>query len=105
MAVPDWLGRRRLLGERGGGEGGAEETGIIAEPVSIIAVLDGLRLGFTAVPLYSVVFYCRSLGGTLAAHPLETSDVGWFSEDNLPNPVVGYDRWGPAAFAAIRGEP
>ena len=82
----------------------AEETGIIAEPVSVIAVLDGLRLGFTAVPLYSVVFYCRSLGGTLAAHPLETSDVGWFSEDNLPTPVVGYDRWGPTAFAAIRGE-
>ena len=27
-----------------------EETGIIAEPVRLIAVLDGLRLGFTRVP-------------------------------------------------------
>ena len=26
-----------------------EETGILAEPVRIIAVLDGLRLGFTTV--------------------------------------------------------
>src|SRR5262245_20402467 len=35
-----------------------EETGIDAEPVRLIAVLDGLRLGFTSVPLYSLVFHC-----------------------------------------------
>jgi hypothetical protein len=23
----------------------------------------------------------------------------------MPFPIVGLDRWGPAAFAAIRGEP
>src|SRR2546430_6206340 len=40
-----------------------EETGILAEPIRLIAVLDGLRLGFTTVPLYSLVFYCRALGG------------------------------------------
>src|SRR5205809_5043692 len=53
-----------------------EETGIIAVPERIIAVLDGLRLGFTSVPLYSLVFHCRALGGELKAHPLETRDVG-----------------------------
>ena len=41
-----------------------EETGIIAEPVRLIAVLDGLRLGFTRVPLYSLLFYCRAVGGS-----------------------------------------
>lgn len=82
-----------------------EETGIEAEPLRLIAVLDGLRLGFTTVPLYSLVFYCRAVGGSLLRHPLETRDVGWFSEDALPTPLAGADRWKATAFAAIRGEP
>src|SRR4051812_8768981 len=81
------------------------ETGIVAVPERIIAVLDGLRLGFTSVPLYSLVFHCRAVGGELKAHPLETADVGWFPPHALPQPIVGVDRWGPQAFAAIRGEP
>ena len=81
-----------------------EETGIDIEPLRLIAVLDGLRLGFTRIPLYSLVFHCRAVGGELAAHPLECADVGWFAEDSLPFPLAGFDRWGPAAFAAIRGE-
>jgi ADP-ribose pyrophosphatase YjhB (NUDIX family) len=81
-----------------------EETGVTCEPLRLLAVLDGLRLGFTAVPLYSLVFHCRATGGELAAHPLETSDVGWFAEDDLPSPLAGFERWGPSAFAAIRGE-
>lgn len=81
-----------------------EETGIESEPVRLIAVLDGLRLGFTRIPLYSLVFYCRATGGTLNPHPLECQDVGWFSPDKLPNPLVGVERWGEHVFAAIRGE-
>ena len=83
----------------------AEETGIEVEPVRVIGVLDGLRLGFTRIPLYSVVFHCRALGGTLRAHPLECLDVGWFPEEALPSPLAGVDRWRTTAFAAIRGEP
>ncbi|MEO5678920.1 MAG: NUDIX hydrolase N-terminal domain-containing protein [Acidimicrobiales bacterium] len=82
-----------------------EETGITCEPLRLIAVLDGLRLGFTTVPLYSLVFHCRATGGRLQAHPLETRDVGWFAEDDLPSPLTGFARWGAQAFAAIRGEP
>jgi ADP-ribose pyrophosphatase YjhB (NUDIX family) len=82
-----------------------EETGIHCEPIRLIAVLDGLRMGFTRIPLYSLVFHCRATGGDLDAHPLECADVGWFAEDALPEPLTGYDRWGPQAFAAIRGEP
>ena len=81
-----------------------EETGIICEPLRLIALLDGLRLGFTRVPLYSLVFLCRAVGGDLKAHPLETADVGWFGEDKLPQPIAGVDQWGPHAFRAIRGE-
>ena len=81
-----------------------EETGIQVEPVQLIAVLDGLRLGFTRIPLYSLVFHCRVLGGELAAHPLECSDVGWFAEDALPFPLAGVEGWREVAFAAIRGQ-
>jgi ADP-ribose pyrophosphatase YjhB (NUDIX family) len=81
-----------------------EETGIEVEPVRLIAVLDGLRLGFTRVPLYSLLFYCRAIGGELQAHPLECRDVGWFTRDTLPAPLVGSDRWGEHVFAALNGE-
>jgi ADP-ribose pyrophosphatase YjhB (NUDIX family) len=81
-----------------------EETGISCEPVRLIAVLDGLRMGFTRIPLYSLVFHCRTLGGELDPHPLECADVGWFAEDALPTPLAGFERWGDHAFAAIRGE-
>jgi len=81
-----------------------EETGIEVEPVRLIAVLDGLRLGFTRIPLYSLVFHCKAVGGELEAHPLECRDVGWFGPDGLPSPLVGYERWGEHVFAAIHGE-
>jgi len=81
-----------------------EETGMEVEPVRLIAVLDGLRLGFTQVPLYSLVFHCRVIGGELCRHPLECLDVGWFAEGNLPEPLAGATRWSVPAFQAIRGE-
>ena len=48
-----------------------EETGIEVEVVRLIAVLDGLRIGISRIPLYSLVFQCRPVGGELRAHPLE----------------------------------
>ncbi len=80
-----------------------EETGIEVEPVRLLGVFDGLRRGFTAVPLYSMMFYCRATGGALKAHPLECRDVGWFSRDNLPEPMIRPERWAPMAFRAIDG--
>lgn len=81
-----------------------EETGIIAEPVRLIGVLDGMRLGVSRIPLYSLIFLCRAVGGELATHPLECLDAGWFSYQNLPSPIIGADRWAEPIFAAIRGE-
>jgi len=81
-----------------------EETGIEVEPVSLIAVFDGLRLGFARLPLYSLVFHCRMLGGELAGHPLETRQVGFYPRDALPQPLAGGARWVDTAFAAINGE-
>ncbi|MGO9558501.1 MAG: NUDIX hydrolase N-terminal domain-containing protein [Acidimicrobiales bacterium] len=81
-----------------------EETGIEAEPVRLVMVLDGLRLGITQIPLYSLVFQLRPVGGALKAHPLECADVGWFAEEALPSPLAGAGMWKDHAFRAIRGE-
>jgi 8-oxo-dGTP pyrophosphatase MutT (NUDIX family) len=81
-----------------------EETGIECEPVELIAVLDGLRLGFARTPLYTLVFHCKMLGGELRGHPLETRTVGFYPRDNLPQPLAGAHRWVDVAFAAIDGE-
>ncbi|MGE0795323.1 MAG: NUDIX hydrolase N-terminal domain-containing protein [Acidimicrobiia bacterium] len=83
----------------------AEETGILCVPERVIGVLDGLRAGVSRIPLYSIVFHCRAVGGELDPHPLECADAGWFAEDALPSPLAGIERWGPNAFAALRGEP
>ena len=82
-----------------------EETGIKSEVVSLMGVHDGMRLGFTRIPLYSTVFHLRAIGGELNPHPLECRDVGFFSRDDLPEPLVGAERWIDRAFAAINGEP
>ena len=81
-----------------------EETGIEVEPVRLIGVLDGMRLGASRIPLYSLLFFCRATGGELAVHPLECTDAGWFTRDNLPAPTIGRDRWAEPIFAAIDGE-
>lgn len=82
----------------------SEETGIECEVIKPISILDGMRLGFTGIPLYSLVFLCRKTGGTLKPHPLECRDVGFFREDSLPEGTVSPGRWASHAFAAIRGE-
>jgi ADP-ribose pyrophosphatase YjhB (NUDIX family) len=82
-----------------------EETGIHAEPVRIVGVLDSQRFGSRGMHFYSVVFHLRATGGELVPHPLEARDVGWFAEDALPEPLAGGARWQHMAFSAIRGEP
>jgi len=82
----------------------AEETGIECEVVRPIAVVDGIRRGFTRIPLVSLVFHCRQTGGSLKPHPLECEDVGFFAENQMPEPVAGAESWAAHAFRAIRGE-
>jgi ADP-ribose pyrophosphatase YjhB (NUDIX family) len=83
----------------------AEETGIVCEPVQVLSVIDGQRMGFTRFGMYMILFHCRATGGELAGHPLETDGVGWFGRDELPPNTAGATWWAPMAFAAIDGEP
>ena len=82
-----------------------EETGIVCEAVRPIGIFDGLRLGFTTIPLYSIVFQCRATGGELTPDPQEVTDVGWFTPNNLPSPIASGERWVDLAFQAIAGDP
>ncbi|MFO1537229.1 MAG: NUDIX hydrolase N-terminal domain-containing protein [Actinomycetota bacterium] len=81
-----------------------EETGIEVEVEALIGCFDGLRLGFARLPMYSLLFHCRIVGGELQGHPLETRAVGFFPREALPWPLAGAGRWLETAFAAIDGE-
>jgi len=81
-----------------------EETGIECEPVQLLGVVDGQRMGFSRFGMYMLLFHCRATGGTLQGHPLETSGLGWFAPDALPTATAGIEWWGQMAFAAINGE-
>ena len=61
-----------------------EETGVHCTPTHLLAVLDGMRLGFTQVAMYSSIFLCRADGGELTPHPLATTGVAWSEIDDLP---------------------
>lgn len=80
-----------------------EETGIEVEPLRLIAVFDALRLGFSSLSFYSLLFHCRMVGGELRGHPLETLDVGWFARDALPSPLRRGGDWMRIAFEALDG--
>ena len=81
-----------------------EETGIECEPVQLLGVVDGQRMGFSRFGMYMLLFHCRATGGALQGHPLETSGLGWFAPDALPSATAGIEWWGQMAFAAINGE-
>ncbi|MGA0862781.1 MAG: NUDIX hydrolase N-terminal domain-containing protein [Ilumatobacteraceae bacterium] len=81
-----------------------EETGIVAEPVQLLGVIDGMRMGFSRFGMYMLLFHLRAVGGELNGHPLETDGVGWFGADALPEPTAGAQWWGEMAFSAINGD-
>jgi len=82
-----------------------EETGIKVEIERLVAVVDGLRHGWSRVPFYSLVFHARMVGGELQGHELECSDLGFFGRDELPSPLATNGAWVEQAFAAVSGEP
>lgn len=81
-----------------------EETGINVRVERLLGVFDPFRFGGMRVPLYLTTFLCRATGGELKAHPLETSDVGFFAREGLPQPMAMRHDWVDLAFRAIGGD-
>src|ERR1035437_6807536 len=71
-----------------------EETGLIVEPERLIAVIDSKKYGSPARHIYSMLFYCRIVGGELKPNPLEAVAAGFVPLDRLPQPLHGIDgKW------------
>ena len=69
-----------------------EETGLIVMPVRLIGVVDSKKYGSPARHIYSMLFYCRIIGGELKPNPLEALAAGFFPLDRLPEPMHALDR-------------
>jgi len=81
-----------------------EETGLLVEPLRLIAILDGFRHKFSlGIPFYCLVYECQILDGQLRPLPHECRDVGFFAETELPEPLHGDGRWARLVFELKRG--
>jgi len=69
-----------------------EETGLIVKPERLIAVIDNKKYGSPARHIYSMLFYCRIVGGELKPNPLEALAAAFFRLDRLPEPLHAVDR-------------
>jgi len=54
--------------------------------------MDNKKYGSPARHIYSMLFYCRIIGGELKPNPLEAIAAGFFSLDRIPEPMHGLDR-------------
>ena len=79
-----------------------EETGIEVEVVRLIAVLDGLRIGMGRIPLYSLVFQCRPVGGYAQGPPARVRRRGLVPPGR---PAAADGRGGALGRAGLRRHP
>ena len=79
-----------------------EETGIEVEPVRLIAVLDGLRIGMSRIPLYSLVFHCRAAAASCGPIRSSARTSGGSPWTHLPLPA---GRGRPVGRAGLRRPP
>lgn len=64
-----------------------EESGYETEPIKVLAIYDRSRHGHVpgfAFHVYKIFILCRLVGGE-ASTSIETSDVGFFAQDQLPD--------------------
>src|SRR6266481_6684853 len=69
-----------------------EETGLLVEPMHLMAVMDSRKMGSPRRHIYQALFYCRISGGALKVNELEALDGGFFPLDSLPEPLHMNDR-------------
>ena len=70
----------------------------------LIGVFDGFRLGFTRIPLYSLIFLCRAVGGELSPPSPRDARRRMVRSRRPPAPGRGDRSLGHHVFAALRGE-
>jgi ADP-ribose pyrophosphatase YjhB (NUDIX family) len=85
-----------------------EETGVLCRATSLIGVFDSRLCGTPSRHhLYQFVFLCEPLSrkADKPSHAVETLEVGWFAESNLPADLdPGHKTRIPHAFRVWRGD-
>jgi ADP-ribose pyrophosphatase YjhB (NUDIX family) len=86
-----------------------EETGVRCRAVALVGVFDSRLCGtLSRHHLYHFVFLCEPLTDEAIgepSHAVEVLDVGWFSEDQLPEDIdPGHVTRIPEAFRVWRGD-
>ncbi len=82
-----------------------EETGLDVHPLHLMGVYDTRKhQALAPFQIYALLFYCELRGGDLSAHPLETLDVGFYTEDALPSIAPGFKSAVRHAFEFEKGE-
>lgn len=84
-----------------------EETGLIADELTLLGVFSGEALLYVypngdEVSNVDVVFLCRKYHGTLCCEKGEVERLVFFPPDRLPEPLFGVNRPGIEAYLAGR---
>ena len=84
-----------------------EETGLIAEELTLLGVYSGEQMRMTypngdAVSNVDIVFVCRHYHGSLRMQASEVTDLRFFPVEQLPEPFFAVNRPAMEAYLARR---
>ncbi|MEG0742125.1 MAG: NUDIX domain-containing protein [Clostridia bacterium] len=85
-----------------------EETGLIAEELTLLGVFSGEEMRYTypngdQTSNVDIVFVCRKYHGTLCCQPGEVESLRFFAPDALPVPMLGIHRPALSRYLRQRG--
>ncbi len=81
-----------------------EETGIEVRVNALLGEYDALRNPGQRIPLYSLLYHCTAIGGSLGRHEQETDAVGWFHRSEVPEPLWQEGKpWLELSLRAVEG--
>ncbi|RAK69534.1 NUDIX hydrolase [Hymenobacter edaphi] len=80
-----------------------EETGLAVEAVRLLALFDKKLHGHPVEPwyVYKCFILCRVVGGAIQSHTLETGEVRWVHESEIPALPLSEARATAAQLAAM----
>ena len=70
----------------------AEETGVVAEVLALTSVATSEVVTYPngdVAQFLDLCFWCRATGGEARVADDESTEVGWFAADALPQPLLG----------------
>ena len=80
-----------------------EETGLIVEPLRLLALFDKRKHAHPVQPWYSykLFIHCEVKGGSLVQDTTETAGARWFPREEIPSLELSTDRTTAAQLATM----